>query len=253
MRQKIVAGNWKMFGSNSENALLCQGILAGVESLNQVKLVVFPPSVYLLQVQQLLLGSPVGLGAQNVSEQPKGPFTGEIATSMLRDVGCEYVLAGHSERRQHYGETDEIVAQKFMAAAIADLKPILCVGETLADRKANNTEQVIASQISALLDLENGANSLYNGAIAYEPVWAIGTGQTATPEQAQVVHASIRAQIAKHDPLLAEQLMILYGGSVKRANAAELFAMPDIDGGLIGGASLDAEHFLDIAKLCNNC
>lgn len=253
MPQKIVAGNWKMFGSRAECEALLQSILAKQADAGSVQLVVFPPYLYIPQAQQMLADSTVAWGGQNVSQASEGAFTGEISANMLRDFGCSSVLVGHSERRQLYGETSDEVALKFQAATAAGLSPILCVGETLAQREAGDTVSVVTAQINALLQLENGVNSLYNGAIAYEPVWAIGTGKTASPEQAQAVHSAIRALIAEHDTTLAQQLTILYGGSVKRDNAQALFTMPDIDGGLIGGASLDAEHFLEIAKLCNNC
>lgn len=251
MRKMIVAGNWKMYGSSSESELLLKSLIEGEDQAQNCDLIVFPPYVYLHLTQALLQDTDISWGAQDVSFEPKGAFTGEISANMLRDMGCKYTLVGHSERRQYHEETNEQVAKKFIAATIADIKPILCVGETLAERTAGQTLQIVSEQINALLDLENGVKSLYNGVIAYEPVWAIGTGQTATPEEAQEIHSAIRELIAVRDPDLAQRLPLLYGGSVKRENAESLFAMPDIDGGLIGGASLDAQHFLDIAKLCN--
>lgn len=252
MPRKIVAGNWKMHGSLEQSESLLSALQAGVSRAGDVQLVVFPPHLYIPQTQSLLQHSSIAWGAQNVSEQPEGAYTGEVSVSMLSEFGCQFVIVGHSERRQLFAETDGIVANKVVAVAKSGLTPIFCVGETQAEREAGQTLAVIARQINALLQLENGLDSLYNGVIAYEPVWAIGTGLTATPEQAQDVHAAIRRQIAEQNRELAMGLSILYGGSVKRDNAQSLFAMPDINGGLIGGASLDAEHFLDIATLCNN-
>lgn len=251
-RTPLVAGNWKMHGSRAETATLLKNILNGLSDDMNCDVAVFPPSIYIPQVSEILQESRVLFGGQNLSSEPKGAYTGEISAAMLTDFGCHSVLVGHSERRQLFGESSDIVAQKYMAAAQAGLMPVLCVGETLAQRESGETLSVVSAQINAVISLENGLKALYNGVIAYEPVWAIGTGKTASPEQAQEVHAAIRSQIAGVDKPLAEQLRILYGGSVNRNNAAALFAMPDIDGGLIGGASLDAEHFLDIVRLCNN-
>lgn len=251
MRRAIVAGNWKMVGSRAEVGALVEAIGIGAAGVGEVELAVFPAFVYLEQVQKALAETPVALGAQNISAEKSGAFTGEVAASMVAEFGCEYVIIGHSERRQYYGEDDQVVAAKYRRAIEAGLKPIICVGETLAEREAGQTLAVVQRQLAAILDLENATQTLYNAVVAYEPVWAIGTGQTATPEQAQAVHQFLRAQVAQRDEKLAKGLRILYGGSVKRDNAAELMAQPDIDGGLVGGASLDSQHFLDIAQLCN--
>ena len=244
MRKKLVAGNWKMHGSLAENAALLAALkpaLAGVEA------VVCVPFPYLAQVQAELTGSSIAWGAQNVSEQAKGAFTGEVSVSMLKDFGCKYVIVGHSERRSLYGESDALVASKYMAVQAAGMTPILCVGESLEERESGVTEAVVARQIDAVIEAA-GVASLAKAVVAYEPVWAIGTGKTATPEQAQAVHAFIRGKIAALDAGVAEQLVIQYGGSVKAANASELMAQPDIDGGLIGGASLVAEEFVAICR-----
>lgn len=244
MRKKLVAGNWKMHGAIQQNAALLEAVKAGVPDL-VCDVVVFPPYPYLAQAQAILAGSSVGLGAQSVSEHTVGAFTGEVSASMLLDFGCRYVLLGHSERRSLFGETDAIVAAKFEAALKAGLVPVLCVGETLAEREAGNTGAVVAQQMSAVLD-RLGVSVMAKSVVAYEPVWAIGTGVTATPVQAQEVHAAIRAQVAALDAEVAAGLRILYGGSVKSQNAVELFGQADIDGGLIGGAALVAEDFLKI-------
>ena len=247
MRRKLVAGNWKMNGSTSSIQALLHGILEGADAVAAVELAVFPSFVYLGAVQQQLSGSAVLWGAQNLSEYASGAHTGEVAGPMLNDFGCAYVIVGHSERRTLYGESDQVVARKFAAARQCGLKPILCVGETLEEREQGVTEAVVGRQLKAVLDLE-GIASFADAVIAYEPVWAIGTGRTATSAQAQEVHAFIRAQLAALDPGLASQVRILYGGSVKGSNAGELLAMPDIDGGLVGGASLDPKDFLAIAR-----
>lgn len=247
MRKFLVAGNWKMNGSNAANDALVADIVAGVPAGDGFRLIVCPPFPYLGSVAAQIHGSPVALGAQNVSEHEIGAFTGETAPSMLTDFGCEYVIVGHSERRALYGETSAQVAAKFMAARAAGITPILCVGETLAEREAGTTEQVVNEQLDAVLDAA-GAAAFGAAVIAYEPVWAIGTGMTATPEQAQDVHKHIRARLAQSDAVLASEVQILYGGSMKGENAPGLLAMPDIDGGLIGGASLKANDFLAIAE-----
>jgi triosephosphate isomerase len=245
MRKPLVAGNWKMNGSHTEAKELVAEILEGMKEVRNAEVVVCPPFVYLTEVGTQLTGSPVALGAQNCSTEQGGAFTGEVAVSMLADVGCRYAIVGHSERRTLYGEEDSIVARKFAAVRAAGLIPILCVGERLEEREAGVTETVVARQLDAVMDAE-GATGLGDGIIAYEPIWAIGTGRTATPQQAQEVHAFIRGRVAARDPKVAEKIRILYGGSVKGSNAAELFAMSDIDGGLIGGASLNAQEFLTI-------
>lgn len=246
MRDFLVAGNWKMNGNISANAELVAGIRAGMPDTDRVKVLICPPFPYLAAAAGAIQGSSLLLGAQTVSEHASGAFTGEIAPEMLRDVGCTYVLVGHSERRALYGESSQAVADKFAAALEAGLKPVLCVGETLAEREAGNTEAVINEQLTAVLSTV-GIEAFVSAVIAYEPVWAIGTGMTASPQQAQDVHAHIRGVLAEQSADLAEKIQILYGGSVKGDNAAGLFTMPDIDGGLIGGASLKANDFLAIA------
>jgi triosephosphate isomerase (TIM) len=246
VRNFLVAGNWKMNGSGAANAALVDGIIAGAPASDRVELLVCPPYPYLAAVGAKLAGSGVRLGAQDVSEHESGAYTGEVAPAMLRDVGCEYVIVGHSERRALYGESSARVAAKFAAAQAAGLTPILCVGETLEQRDAGSTEAVVGEQLAAVLD-SSGVNAFDAAVIAYEPVWAIGTGRTATPDQAQAVHAHIRGLVAGHDQEVAGRVQILYGGSVKGDNAAGLFGMPDIDGGLIGGASLKSVDFLAIA------
>ncbi len=247
MRQKLVAGNWKLNGSLAMTRELIGGILDGMGSSGGVEVAVCPPYVYLPLAHSLLENAAVRLGAQDVCDQDSGAFTGEVSAPMLREVGCHYVIVGHSERRNLYGESDELVARKFAAARRGGLVPILCVGELLEEREQGVTEQVVARQLDAVLDLE-GIGAFGDAVVAYEPVWAIGTGKTATPEQAEAVHAFIRERLRAHDPAVAEGLRILYGGSVKGSNAAELFAQPNIDGGLIGGASLQAEEFLAICR-----
>jgi triosephosphate isomerase len=245
MRIPLVAGNWKMNGSLSNSKELISGILEGLDRIPNAEVIVCPPFVYLTEVASWLTGRSVGLGAQNCSTEKAGAFTGEVSVSMLADVACRYVIVGHSERRTLYKEDDSTVAGKFVAVRAAGLQPILCIGEQLEEREAGITEAVIARQLDAVMDA-GGVAALRDGIIAYEPIWAIGTGRTASPQQAQDVHAFIRARIAARDPETAEKIRILYGGSVKGSNAAELFAMTDIDGGLIGGASLDAREFLSI-------
>lgn len=251
MRRKLVAGNWKMFGSLARNEVLLKALVVGMTRMPGVDCAVCAPFPYLAQVQQVLRGSPVKWGAQDVHQLDKGAYTGEVAASMLCDFGCRYVIVGHSERRNLYGESSSLVAEKFAAAQKAGLLPILCVGETLEQRESGATETVVAEQLDAVIKLL-GVQSLRNAVLAYEPVWAIGTGKTATPEQAQAVHAFIRQRVAGLDGQVAQGLGILYGGSVKASNASELFAMPDIDGGLIGGASLVAEDFLAICNAGQN-
>ncbi len=246
MRDFLVAGNWKMNGSVAANEELVSGIVEGVPHGSGFRLLVCPPFPYLAMVGSQLKGSNVALGAQNVSCWESGAYTGETAPSMLKDVGCEFVIVGHSERRALYGETSDAVAAKFMATQSGGMTPILCLGESLQEREAGATEKVIDSQFDAVVDMA-GVSGFENAVIAYEPVWAIGTGMTATPEQAQDVHRHIRARLAELDAGLAENIQILYGGSMKGDNAPGLLGMPDIDGGLIGGASLKANDFLAIA------
>lgn len=246
MRGYLVAGNWKMNGNNAANRALVEGIVAGHSSESDIQLLVCPPFPYLSAVAQALGNSSVALGAQNLSAQESGAFTGEVSGSMLRDVGCQYVIVGHSERRALMGENSGIVAEKFSAALNAGLTPILCVGETLENRQSGQTEAIVGEQINAVLD-DAGVDTFENAVIAYEPVWAIGTGMTASPEQAQDVHKYIRGLLAVRDEAVAANVKILYGGSVKGNNAEGLFSNPDIDGGLIGGASLNSDDFLAIA------
>ncbi|HQX47729.1 MAG TPA: triose-phosphate isomerase [Steroidobacteraceae bacterium] len=243
-RRPLVAGNWKMHGSRPENASLIEAIVSS-HGLDGVDCAVCPPFVYLADVARLLRESTVVLGAQDVCAEAQGAYTGEVSAAMLRDVGCTMAIVGHSERRAVYGESDQLVARKFAAAQAHGLAPILCVGESLAEREAGETPAVVARQLDAVLELV-GAAALSAAVLAYEPVWAIGTGRNATPGQAQEVHAFIRGRIAARDAKIAAQVRILYGGSVKAGNAAELFAQPDVDGGLIGGASLKADEFLAI-------
>ncbi len=246
-RRPLVAGNWKMNGTRAAATGLVGDILRGVAAAGDVEVAVCPPFILIPLVAEMLQGSSVRWGGQNLDPHESGAYTGEISGAMLRDFGCTYVIVGHSERRTLYGETDAVVAEKFAAAQAAGLTPILCIGETLAEREANRTEAVVERQLAAVLD-RNGGASLARAAIAYEPVWAIGTGRTATPQQAQEVHRFLRAHIAARDREVAATVRILYGGSVKGANARELFSQPDVDGGLIGGASLHAEEFLTICR-----
>lgn len=247
MRERMVAGNWKMNGSLVDNKALLDGIVAGMAGINNVHCAVCVPFPYIFQAQFTLNNTEIVWGGQNCSQHEKGAYTGEVAPSMLRDMGCSVVIVGHSERRALYGETDDLVADKFVAAQQAGLIPILCVGETLEEREKGITADVVERQLQAVLN-KAGLEGFAKCVIAYEPVWAIGTGKTATPEQAQEVHAYIRALFAEINKGLSENMLIIYGGSVKGSNAADLFAMPDIDGGLIGGASLDAKDFLAICK-----
>ena len=247
MRQPLVAGNWKMNGDRASNEALLNGIKAGIGDVKQSEVAVCAPFVYLADVQRQLEASPIRWGSQDVSAEPKGAFTGEVSVTMLKDFGCHYAIVGHSERRSLHGEDNDTVARKFAAAREGGIRPILCVGETLAEREADTTEQVVSAQLDAVMDAV-GPAALADGVIAYEPVWASGTGHTATPEQAQAMHAFIRQRVADRDAATADALRILYGGSMKGANAADLMAQPDIDGGLIGGASLDADEFLTICR-----
>jgi len=246
MRQPLVAGNWKMHGSRAENASLVSGLLDLLQPGKRAEILLCPPFPYLMETGRLLKDSGVALGAQSVCAESQGAFTGEVSAAMLKDVGCGYVLVGHSERRQLFGESDALVARKFMAAQGQGLVPVLCVGETLEERESDQTTSVVTRQIEAVLAVA-GVQSLARAVIAYEPIWAIGTGRTASPEQAQEVHAMIRSKVAERDGIIGGSVRILYGGSVKASNAQELFAMPDIDGGLVGGASLKADEF---ARIC---
>lgn len=247
MRCRLVAGNWKMHGSLAANQGLLTALKARLGAVAGLSYAVCAPYPYLSQLAALLQGSPVAWGAQDLSEHDVGAYTGEVSGGMLREFGCHYVIVGHSERRGLFGESDQRISAKFMAAQRAGLTPVLCVGETLEQRERGDTEAVVSRQLEAVLAAA-GVAAMGNAAIAYEPVWAIGTGKTATPAQAQGVHEFIRALVAKRDKGIAADVSIVYGGSVKPGNARELFAMPDIDGGLIGGASLIADDFVAICE-----
>jgi triosephosphate isomerase len=236
-----------MNGSQTDSGALLDALVRGLRDLKQVEMAICPPFIYLPLAAQRLAGTAIRWGGQNLSDQAPGAFTGEIAGAMLKDFGCSMVIVGHSERRALYAESDDLVARKFRAAQQSGLIPILCVGELLSEREANQTEAVVARQLDAVV-AQAGVAALAAAVIAYEPVWAIGTGRTASPEQAQAVHRFIRARIAASDARIADGLRILYGGSVKASNAKELFAQPDIDGGLIGGASLNADEFVAICR-----
>ena len=251
MRRKIVAGNWKLHGNRTFATELVGAIVAGMPASSAPEVVILPPLPYLGELIQDFEGQPLQFGAQDVSANEKGAFTGEVSAAMLVDIGARYGLVGHSERRQYHRENDELVARKFMAARNAGLTPILCVGETLHEREAGQTEYRIETQLAAIFDLA-GPQAFQGAVIAYEPVWAIGTGRTATPDQAQAVHAFIRGEVGARDATIAGSLPILYGGSCKPDNAVELFAQPDVDGGLIGGASLVASDFLAIVAAARN-
>lgn len=241
MRTRIVAGNWKLNGSRA----FADGLLPAIAPADGVEVVVLPPATLLAGLVQAHGGRGIGFGGQDVSEHAEGAFTGEVSAAMLADAGARFALVGHSERRQYHAEDSALVARKFAAALAAGLRPILCVGESKEEREAGTTEAVIASQLRPVLDLA-GPEGFRDAVVAYEPVWAIGTGLTASPQQAQDVHAFIRSEVAARDAKIGNSLPILYGGSVKPANAAELFAQPDVDGGLIGGASLVAADFMAI-------
>jgi triosephosphate isomerase (TIM) len=245
MRQKFVVGNWKLNGSLPGNETLLRALLKDVTPRPDRHLAVCVPTPYLAQVRALLEGSPIAWGAQDVSRFEKGAYTGDVSGAMLREFGATLAIVGHSERRTVFGDTDAVVAEKYAAARKAGLTPIFCVGETLEERERGVTEAVLARQLDAVLE-KSGPAALDGGLVAYEPVWAIGTGKTATAAQAQEAHAFLRGRVAAKDAAVAARLPMLYGGSVKGSNAAELFAMPDVDGGLIGGASLVAEDFLAI-------
>jgi triosephosphate isomerase len=247
MRRRLVAGNWKMHGSLAVNQRLLDALRARLERVDGVGYAVCPSFPYMGQVSSVLAGSALQWGAQNLSEHDAGAYTGEVSGAMLKDFGCRYAIVGHSERRTLYAEDDRQVAAKFEAAQRAGLTPIFCVGETLQQRESGDTEAVLARQMQAVL-ARSGVQGFANAVVAYEPVWAIGTGRTATPEQAQSAHAFLRALVHKQDAGTAQGLTIVYGGSVKSGNAAELFALADVDGGLIGGASLVAEDFIAICE-----
>lgn len=251
-RQPLIAGNWKMHGSRTEVTDLLQALASNYAVSSTVELAVFPPFVFLEQTERLLQATNIAWGAQNVSAQMEGAYTGEISAAMLLDFGCRYVLIGHSERRAYYAEDNACVAEKFQRACQTGLTPLLCVGETLAEHEAGHTAEVVKQQIQIMIESRTEPETLATTVIAYEPVWAIGTGKTATPQHVQTVHALLRQHIAQWNTEVAQRVRILYGGSVKAENAAALFALPDVDGGLIGKASLNAQQFLDIAQICNS-
>ena len=246
MRKTIIAGNWKMNASKDSVKSLIGGILSGMEGVNS-EVLVCVPFPYLSQVELLIEGSNLKLGAQNININASGAFTGEISADMIKDFGAKHVIVGHSERRSLYGETSSVVAKKTKAALDAGMTPLLCVGESLEHRNSGKTEAVVEEQINAVIELL-GIDSFHNIIVAYEPVWAIGTGMTATPEQAQAVHLFIRNLLGDSSENIAQKTPILYGGSMNAGNAVELISCPDIDGGLIGGAALKAEDFLQICK-----
>ena len=247
MRQPLIAGNWKMNGSKAEALDLLNGIKAGAGEIGKAEIAVCPPSPYLYLAEDVLAGTQVAYGAQDVSTEPGGAFTGQVSAAMLKDFGCKYVIVGHSERRQFNGETDPIVGRKYAQAVANGLVPILCVGETLEERELGKTDEVVSAHVDGVLNL-SGVEAFKHGVIAYEPVWAIGTGRTATPAQAQEVHAFLRSRIAAKTQEVAAQVRILYGVSMKPDIAMELIGQADIDGGLIGGASLKAADFLAICR-----
>jgi len=254
VRKPLVAANWKMNGSSESNQLLLDGILAKADTFSTIDVALFPPAVYLQQVQQALSDTNIFWGTQNLSQFRSGAYTGEISATMLRDFGCQYVLIGHSERRCLYAELDldqrfldRIIAEKYEIAVKEGITPIICIGESPEEHAAGRTEEVVAQLLDTVIAYR-GVAGLAQTVLAYEPVWAIVTGRTATPEWAQDVHSFMRQRVAKHDANIAASIRILYGGSVKGNNAAPLFAQPDIDGGLVGGASLDAEEFIKICQ-----
>jgi triosephosphate isomerase len=247
MRSKLVAGNWKMHGSLTENEALLGALTAGLASVRGIEIAVCVPFPYLAQARESLASSAIAWGAQDVSEHAKGAYTGEVSAAMLKDFGCRYAIVGHSERRTLHAEDSALVGRKMQAAQSQGLLPIVCVGETLAQRESGSTDSVVCEQLDAAI-ARAGVAALAQAVVAYEPVWAIGTGKTATPDQAQAVHEVIRKRVAASDAAVARRLQILYGGSVKAGNAQALFAMPDIDGALVGGASLDAAEFTAICQ-----
>ena len=251
MRQRLAVGNWKMHGSLPENQVLLDKVAAGAGTLSKAIAAVCVPFPYLAQARSVLTGSKVAWGGQNVSQHPKGAFTGEVSAAMLHEFGCRYAIVGHSERRQLFGEDDDVVAAKAAAVLAAGMIPIICVGETLAEREQGVTEDVVGRQLGVVAE-KLGSTGLKASVLAYEPVWAIGTGKTATPEQAQAVHAFLRSVLARGDASIAASMSILYGGSVKAVNAAEIFGMKDVDGGLIGGAALVADEFLAMCRAAND-
>ncbi|MBC8211989.1 MAG: triose-phosphate isomerase [Gammaproteobacteria bacterium] len=247
MRRTLIAGNWKMNGSLSSLETLINGIKEGLADVKNADMAVCPPAIYIPRVSELIGDASIGLGSQNICDQESGAFTGELAPSMLKEFNCNYAIIGHSERRSLYAESDELVARRFAMAVKSGITPLFCIGETLDEREAGVTQDVVSRQLDAVINTQ-GIEALAQCVIAYEPVWAIGTGKTASPEQAQAVHAFIRGKLAALNTSVADKVQILYGGSMNAANAAELLSQPDIDGGLIGGASLKAVDFLAIGK-----
>jgi triosephosphate isomerase (TIM) len=247
MRQKLVAGNWKMYGTRAFTRSLVGALATEFAGGTPCEIAVCPPFAYLAEAAQASAGTAIAVGAQDISSQDEGAFTGEVSGAMLADLGCRYAIVGHSERRSLHGETDELVAAKFLAAQRHGLVPILCVGESLEEREGDLTETVVGRQLGAVVGAA-GIDAFAKAVIAYEPIWAIGTGRTATPAQAQAVHAFIRGLLRSENGNIADFVKVLYGGSVKAANAAELFTMPDVDGGLVGGASLEAKGFSEICR-----
>ena len=251
-RRPLVAGNWKMYHGTQESVIaLLEALKRSFEGLKAVELAIFPPFVFIAHCEATLMRTTISWGAQDISEHETGAYTGEISALMLKNFHCCYVIIGHSERRQYHGETSEKVAAKVRAALKHGIRPIICVGETENERKAGQTAKVIQEQLAVVLRMNDNLVSLKEMVIAYEPVWAIGTGKNATPDQVQEVHAAIRAELHAYEVTLAETIRILYGGSVKLDNAGALFAMPDIDGVLVGRASLEVEQFLQIGQQCN--
>lgn len=251
MRRKLVVGNWKMYGSLEGNKALLTALVEGLRDYRNADYAVCVPNPYLFQAQSILRGSNIAWGGQNMHQYEAGAFTGSVAPHMLVDFGCTYVIIGHHERRELCHENDPLVAAKFKAAINVGMKPILCLGESLEEHQAGLTHEVVARQLDAIIHQE-GAHSLAKAVLAYEPVWAIGTGRAASPHKAQAVHAFIRNRVATHDRSVAARLRILYGGSVRVANAAQLLSMPDIDGALVGNASLVAEQFITICRVANS-
>ena len=247
MRRTLIAGNWKMNGSLASIEELINGIKDGLADVTNADMAVCPPAVYISTVNNMIGDANIGLGSQNVCDQESGAFTGELAASMLKEFNCGYAIIGHSERRSIYGESDELIAKRFAMAVKSGITPLFCIGETLEERESGIMEDVVSRQIDAVIDTQ-GIDAIGQCVIAYEPVWAIGTGVTASPEQAQAAHAFIRAKLAALSTEVAEKVQILYGGSMNAGNAAELLSQPDIDGGLIGGAALKAADFLAIGK-----
>ena len=251
MRKPLVVGNWKMHGNAAGIRSLMTELIQAEAAFPSAEVGVCPPFVFLPLVTELCAGSSIRVGAQNLSQHDRGAFTGEVSAAMLAELGADYVLVGHSERRELFGESSETVAEKFLAAQAQGLTPILCLGETLEQREGGETEKTVLAQLDAILT-ESGIEAFANSVLAYEPVWAIGTGKTASPEQAQQVHQILREHIAGKDSAVADAIRILYGGSVKDTNARELFSQPDIDGGLVGGSSLEARQFAAICATMEN-